>query len=391
MIQCHQIKSLLEGIKRFKEELSISNQQLLESRSPTSPTATFGTGKDSDFAKASPDRQELRNKLYQKIIDTSYQLRATIERLEENLDLGISIKKATEILGKENVLGAEAVKVAFDVKLDPKDIPRVPFSAVELEYAKMHHGNPMLMLVINQDKDSQPLTCARMEEIVDPKLNNDNKAPLFARASITVTADYFTKETPAILEKQKASWALVSLEPERQTVGKNFIQQLIWLKQYVIDWLHLRKLTPVKKKISYQEAIDGFDQSWNYNFRDKFVTTPQQEYFQLSGEDDMVLEAINRIANISKAAKKFSQLKLAQLFIPSFVEMAYVMALGRIVLGRSIFRAGNKRYWAINTRSRVDNSRFINAGLDAGIDRLRSGAVGIYGQFEDNGLIVFIR
>ena len=45
----------------------------------------------------------------------------------------LDIEKAKNILGPENVHGSEDLETEFGIKIDPKDVPPMPYSAEELE------------------------------------------------------------------------------------------------------------------------------------------------------------------------------------------------------------------------------------------------------------------
>lgn len=146
-------------------------------------------------------------------------------------EFGFSMEKAREILGKD-FLGPEAVFKTWNIKLEAKDIPPVPFSIEDLERAK-ELGQFLILRV--------PLTMQKMGKLI--------KEPMF-QDDWFKQEDFYTKDT------SKPGWALVTKEVIPDSTNKNYLEQT----QVICDYLDsevFRKAIEMPK--AYEDAIIEFE------------------------------------------------------------------------------------------------------------------------------------
>lgn len=189
--------------------------------------ADFGVLKgELDYYSATGDQDALKNVEVQKEL-----LESQVRGLRN--ELGISLEQAKEILGKE-FLGPDAVEKTWGVKLEAKDIPRIPFTIEDLERAK--ELNQFLILRI-------PLTMQKMGEILsDQKVFSDTS--------------WYQNEAFYTTELSKPGWALVSKEPIPNSTNQNYIEQT----QTICDYLDSEVFGNVDEMPElYQAAIMEFE------------------------------------------------------------------------------------------------------------------------------------
>ena len=164
------------------------------------------------------------------------------------------MKTAERIMGKENFLGLEAIKAAFDFVPNTKDIPPIPFDEQTLKRAK--ELNQYLVFRVNTTNDKKPLTMQKMNELKKGKTkdggkflySNDDSGKL-KDDTWYKNEDFYTKETPTM------GWSLVSKEVIPYSVSKNYLEQTETLIYYIQNKVFKgQKLDKI-----YSEAIDEFN------------------------------------------------------------------------------------------------------------------------------------
>lgn len=156
--------------------------------------ADFGVYKgELDYYIATGDKQALKNIEQQK---------GFLDRGVKELWNGLPVppERAKEILGKD-FLGPEALEKTWNMKLETKDIPPIPFNTEDLERAK-ELGQFLIYRI--------PLTMQKMEELI--------KEPMFQ-------SDWFKQDNFYTNETSKSGWALVSKEPIPNSTSQNYIEQ----------------------------------------------------------------------------------------------------------------------------------------------------------------------
>ncbi|MCC7522487.1 hypothetical protein IT407_01645 [Candidatus Uhrbacteria bacterium] len=179
-----------------------------------------------------------------------------VDILKEELQL-VSFDAAIEILGND-FLGPVAIFKTWNIRLETKDIPPIPFSKEDLERAKQL--NQFLILRI-------PLTMKEMEE----KYKGGNA---FQNDDWFKEEDFYTKET------SKPGWALVSKEPIPDSTSANYLEQT----QVICDYLDSLVFGDVDEMPEiYQDAIIEFEAKKEAVFKD-LITSDGREAAKVLSE-----------------------------------------------------------------------------------------------------------
>ncbi|GEM_PF-3147887 len=146
------------------------------------------------------------------------------ENLEQNLE------RAREYLGKENVYGPVEVRTAFDIDLDPTEIPPITYSDEEFEKAKKL--GMMLVLRVSKDNEGNDLTGTRLHEIAQERFTSQDGIALLDTSEYR-NETFFTKENP------KLEWKLVTREALPNSTEMNYLEQTKLLRDKLKDngWL----------------------------------------------------------------------------------------------------------------------------------------------------------
>lgn len=158
----------------------------------------------------------------------------------------LSPEQAEELIGSVNFFGPKEVKRALGIDIEPKDVPQVPFSKMELERAK--ELNHFLILRIEKDNKGNPLTMKILMEFKNEQTQNDS-GKLLCDTDWYQNESFFTTE-----EISQTSWALVSREVIKNTTNSSYLHQTKILIKYLIDKVYAGQSLPQ----AYQEAIDEF-------------------------------------------------------------------------------------------------------------------------------------
>lgn len=213
---------------------------------------------------------------------------------EQRIEILDQISQAKEILGKNNVLGIEAVERAFSRHLSNEEVPPLTFSREELENAKQL--DQLLVLRINETKDGEPLTMSKINQILGERrvqdgglidgnlLNNEH--------FLFMSDDLYTKQTP------EPSWALIGKKLIDGSIEEDYLHQT----EAIIDYLRDGVFQGIELPDVYQEAIHEF-------------------------EDQKVEIAAQMILEREKAAQRLAALKITDLTRSSAVETIYDLGL----------------------------------------------------------------
>ena len=205
---CEQIKNEYENLKTLKEEFDLEYQKAVE------------TGNLERVREMKAELEQKRDALKEKLFVFS--------------------EKAREIMGKEDFLGQEAVEKAFGIKLNKKEIPRIPFKKEELERAK-ELGQ---FLVLRTE-----LTMEKMNELLQAEFGEQNKGKILYDTNWYQNEDFFKKDTP------KLEWALTSKEVIPDSTFKNYLEQIELIADYLKNQIFKDKQMPKE----YEEAIEKFE------------------------------------------------------------------------------------------------------------------------------------
>ncbi|HLC38836.1 MAG TPA: hypothetical protein VJJ80_01785 [Patescibacteria group bacterium] len=136
------------------------------------------------------------------------------------------IIEASEIM-KDDFFGPEEIGKAFQVELDPNEIPAQPFSREELKHFQQE--GYFLSLRIDHDKDGKPLTIQQLKSLyeLDPK---DQAVRIFYQQDWYEKPEnsdpFYTTQIP------KVQWALTKKEILPDSTSKTHQDQETLLNQY---------------------------------------------------------------------------------------------------------------------------------------------------------------
>jgi hypothetical protein len=225
----------------------------------------------------------------------------------------LSLEEAETIIGQENFFGPGAVKKAFDVDFESKNIPDIPFSKEDLDRATKL--GQFLVLRVDHAKDGHPLTPEKMLTAWNARPPTENNGSLLNNPSGWYKdEEFFTNDTPVFqagdspAQDVHARWALVSQEPVPDTTGKNYLQQTILLAGYVRQVFAGQTMPS-----DCETALLEFDQ---YNSREFTGKAPEEIQALLGGD-----------ATWKQYAAELSELKINQLTRHNFAEALYDMQI----------------------------------------------------------------
>jgi hypothetical protein len=246
-------------------------------------------------------------------------------------ELGEQIKTAKEILGDKNVIDNIKIEQAFGIKVDTVDIPKIPFSRIDLERAK--ELNQFLILRVDKDSDGKPLTMKGVKDTLETRgykeeLDKTGKVKGKILASDSYDSKFFT-EDPI-----KMQWALVSKEVVTSSTSKNYLEQTKEIKNHLQTAVFKDKAIPKE----YQEAIVELDNYIKTNFKGK----SEAEIQKILGGKDW-----------QKYTKELSELKINQLCRHTPAEILYdIMAYFQTT--------GERLYEKMYTRTkRLDSDGYL--------------------------------
>jgi len=160
--------------------------------------------------------------------------------------------QSKEIMG-EKFFGREEIEKAFQVKVTPEIIPMIPFEKADLEKAK--ELGQYLILRINQAPNGEPLTIAKINELLRGKLNDGGKTLLHGKDGKIEPNYQYAREKFLIGESPRPAWALVGQEIVPDSSGKDYLSQT----EVIVDYSrnHIFKGLPISPE--FQAAIAEFE------------------------------------------------------------------------------------------------------------------------------------
>lgn len=156
------------------------------------------------------------------------------------------IRGAREILGTKDVLGIEEIEEAFGIRVREEDAPNIPFSKEDLETAK--ELGQFLILRVDKAQDGTGLSMEKMHDLLAEEFKKDGNGKILVSIDWYKDEDFFKKETP------KLSWALVGKEIIPDSNGKNYLEQIERIFDYIKDAVFKGKAMSKE----YQDALKEF-------------------------------------------------------------------------------------------------------------------------------------
>ncbi len=109
----------------------------------------------------------------------------------------ITLERAIEVLGRENVHGKEDVEFLLGYTINPANIPPIPYTEADLLKSKEIKGKTgvqeMLVLFVN-DKDGKPLTGERLNELVQKKYDEMGLGKFLNSVDWYANKDFYKKQ-----------------------------------------------------------------------------------------------------------------------------------------------------------------------------------------------------
>lgn len=260
------------------------------------------------------------------------ELTEQIEKAKEIMDAGISEEEKEK--GVTEVLGPAEIEKALDLKLDSKEIPKIPFPEKELKRAQ--ELNQYLILRIKETPDGKPLTMQKMNEMKGKEFVKEGKGKLLYsdddEGELKDDAwykdeDLFTKDTPQL------EWVLVSRETIPDSTSQNYLQQT----ETIIDYLKNKVFKDKELPEIYREAITEFE-----------------------SQKDEIAELIK--SDWEKAAEKLENLKITHITRQSPVEALYDMLVYFQINDKKLLE--NEYTW---TKRRHSYGRLVDFGASVAL------------------------
>jgi len=155
------------------------------------------------------------------------------------------MRRAREIIGKENFVGPPEIQIAFGFEPELSTVPEIPFTEDDLEKAK--ELEQMLVLRVDKAPDGSPLTMQKIKEITGNKVKDGGE--------VFYDQDWYEDEEFYKGETVNAGWALVSKEFIPESTSKNYLEQT----EVAIDYLRNQVFAGKPLPKEYQDAIDEFE------------------------------------------------------------------------------------------------------------------------------------
>ncbi|MBI5077592.1 hypothetical protein HZB94_04400 [Candidatus Falkowbacteria bacterium] len=300
--------SLCEQIKTEYEQLQILEEQLI---------LEYEKVKDSDDMK---DWSVVKK------------LQAEWEAAYANLEakLYISVERARELLGRENVLGPEEVEKTWGVRLEK--VPEIPFSVTEL--ARARELGQMLVLRVDRTADGKPLSIEAMNYILVGTEENPGKWKREEKGDLLNTPngcrrgmfeEAYTKDAP------RPGWALVSKDLlPKSWPGLVHEQQI----ELIVEYLKDKVFKDMEMPEEYVHAIT------EWNAKKKILSM-----------------------DLMESVKQLSELKISQLTMQTIQETIYDLAMYYNVTG--IHLLSNEPIWSSNDGGFMDLGRFSFRGINS--------------------------
>lgn len=247
-----EIKALVDGSgsKNLKSQKLVSS---LKIKLAKLLVERFELKKNLDEEQLNKQRKYENDEVKSSLDGTKhYLIDESVEVLRKNLEVNSKfgeyseqLSRAQEIMG-DDYLGPEAVEKAFGIQVKAEDIPPIPFSEADLERAKAL--GQMLILRVDKTADGQALTMKRLNELVQPRLDEKKLGKVLYGQGWYTDEDFYT------VEAVPGGWALVTKEVLPNSTKKNYLQQT----EVIVDYLK-KKVFPKNMPPHFQQAIADFE------------------------------------------------------------------------------------------------------------------------------------
>ena len=220
-----------------------------------------------------------------------------VEKRDSNKEV-ITQEQALEIMGANNFYGTEEIWNTFGI--NPDDVPEIPFTKKELEYA--NQLGQELVLYLNKLNNGNPLTIIEMSEC----LSWTN-----AGCSINLAGLNQYKYEELKKEAPRSGWRLCDTKYMSGTYNENFLDQAEEMTKGI-----MRRYKDQNLPVAYQVAIEEFKE-----------------------KKSELLNIFNSLSSQERqrATKAFTELKINQLCRETAPELMYRLALHRNKTGKSMF------------------------------------------------------
>ncbi|MBI5076811.1 hypothetical protein HZB94_00300 [Candidatus Falkowbacteria bacterium] len=247
---CEQIKTEYEQLQNLKEQLVLEYEKVKDSNDMKDWSVVKKLQVEWEHAYAN-----LEKKLY------------------------VSVERARELLGRENVLGPEEIENAFGFKVSEADIPPIPYNPAELEKAR--ELGEQLVLRISQDSDGNPMTMKRINEIMQPRMDVDNEGKLLHNTDWCENEGFYQNDS------LRTEWRLIggSFVPDvtsakdkegRYTKGStnnNYVHQTRLLRGYLKS---IDSLTEAEGQECSDEKLRRFSEQMGVDWDSQEITDEEK-------------------------------------------------------------------------------------------------------------------
>lgn len=188
---------------------------------------------------------------FKEAYDVLAEAREKVSNLEQNL--WVSVERAREILGEENVFAAAAIEAAFGFR--PEKTPHIPFSEELLRRAQ--ELGMFLVLRVDQSNKGEELTVAKITNLIQQR---QEKMQQEGQLTDHKLIEPYIARSAAKDIKIRPGWALVSKRLLEDLARKNYPTQT----KYIIDWVEKQffknqRLPKIIKQEVIKREIDNFD------------------------------------------------------------------------------------------------------------------------------------
>ncbi len=203
-----------------------------------------------------------------------------------------SPEKAREILG-DDFYGKEEIKVTYGFDLSDADIPPIPYSAEELEWAK--EQGMMLMLFLDKDEEGNPLTGKQINSIVTsllPQTNHTSKNRKSPAETKTFVSDtdkhHYEHKNFYLTETASRGWRLISKNLLPGSTDKTYIEQTKVLRTYLEEQGMLTEEDRIESNDTVLNELNQLSNSCSWDkVGDRFINSEINQVFRPSCVEEM--------------------------------------------------------------------------------------------------------
>lgn len=208
------------------------------------------------------EEERIDPEAYRSVHDSMFSLQASESAIvHERSEQERRWKKAFEVLGEQNIHGADDIALTFGIELNPEQIPPLPYTEEDLERSKHIYEatgvEEMLVLCVAEDIDHVPMTCDRIVNALDEQFYGWGLGSLMDNT--LRRAERYKKESYYTDSALKLEWMLVTKSCIPNSLGRAHSLPMRVLDD-MGEWEELPPIDKASK--SYQNtqeyAIDCF-------------------------------------------------------------------------------------------------------------------------------------